>query len=127
MGHGEADSSMPEPIWEIVVRRCDNRLVVRTDADLIVYNQYHDRDPELNQRIPLNEHLKAHPHMNVLVFEGFNGPSSSPAMHNPWRFEIELLMNGETQRTLGASGGSQRIAQETLVWYDRVVIQLPPV
>lgn len=116
---------MSEPLWEAVVRRCDNRLVVTNESGQVVFNQYHDYDPELGFRVPLNDRLKAYPHVNVFAFTGFNGISDPPDIRNPWRFEVDILKDGEVQKTMRVRGSSQRNSEEVKVWEERVAIRLP--
>ena len=117
---------MREPIWELLVRRCGNRLVIKLDDELTLYDQYHDDDgSRVFQRLELNEKLVAGSYTNVLTFEGFNGASDPWASFNPWEFQIDILRDGIVVKKISGNGRNQQNKEVQKVWSKKIGIRLP--
>ena len=93
---------MPDPVYQIRIHRCDNRLVFLLNG-VSIYDRYVDNDPVLDDVRDITDELQPHPYQNVITVQGYNGPRA-PNELNPWRFHYQILKDGE--EVVGFSQGS---------------------
>ena len=116
---------MPNTGWELVVRECDDRLIITLGGKYTLYDRYQSNDSGTEIRIPLDDKLERGSYPNVLTFEGYNGASDPWDVFNPWKFEVDIVKDGQVAKSLTGHGSCQRNRHEQKVWSEQVGIRLP--
>lgn len=113
------------PNYQLHVTRCDNRLVVRINQQ-IVYDQYYDSDPTLSDTTDLNAFLQPYPAQNLIEIEGYNGPTDQIDQFNPWHFEYSITKDSQPFIDDKTSSGGEQGVSDALVFSRRQTLVLEP-